>query len=117
MKITFCNFQAGITVNFVSGGTPMRLLRRGGGFSSYYYSTFTNCSKFCALRMQPQSVWTSAPPSGVGDDPEFMKCYEISSSTPLNGIRLSFASQVATTDIDPYLPRMNISDYYGCLGN
>ncbi len=45
-----------------------------------------------------------------------MKCFASQSSTPLNGIRLGFASQVATTDIDPNLPQMNVSDYEGCYG-
>ncbi len=97
-------------------GTLMRLLRRGGGFDSYYYGTHSNCTSFCSIRMQPQSVWTNVPPSGLGDDPQYMKCFDVVTSTPLNGIRLSFASQVGANAIDPFLPQMNISDFNGCTG-
>ena len=101
---------------YVDSVTPMRLVRRGGGFQTYYYSSFSNCSSFCGIRMQPQSVWTPNPPSGVGDDLYYMKCFEALSSIPLNEIRLGFTSQVGTSGIDPALPQMNISDFDACVG-
>ena len=108
--------QVGVPLLHSGSTNLLRLLRRGGGFDSYYYATFSNCSSFCALRMQPQSMWTSTPPSGFGDDPQFLRCFDVEKQTPLNGIRFAFVSQLGTTELDPDLPRMNATDFKGCLG-
>ncbi len=41
---------------------------------------------------------------GGSADPHYAKCYDASSSTPLNGIRIAFSSQIGTSGIDPALP-------------
>ena len=52
---------------------------------------------------------------GAGWDPYFIRCYEDIGQSPQNSRRAAFVSQVGTTNLDPSLPRMNITDSVGCF--
>ncbi len=52
---------------------------------------------------------------GAVADPQFAKCWDAYSPSPLNGIRMQYASQVGTALVDPTLPDQNASNWRQCM--
>ncbi len=50
-----------------------------------------------------------------GADAYYLRCLDAVGSSPLNDRRIQFYSQESTMDIDPSLPRMNVTDWKTCL--
>ena len=98
-----------------------RTLVRGGGADNIeghkVWSAADNCTEMCFYLMRFGGFalwWYEAPNPGVRD-PHYAKCFDASSSAPLNGLRIQTASQLNTMDLDPLLPQMNVTDWLSCL--
>ncbi len=98
-----------------------RNLYRGGGLdgtsnsgSTDYISTNKNvssCEAFCYSVMKAGGLGATPYIS----DPYFVKCFDVYTSTPLNGRTIAFASQIGTTGVDPSLPSIsNLTDTSLC---
>ena len=84
----------------------LRLIETGGGPGGADILTArsgaSNCQQHCS--------WLSTVGYFEGgyeavSKAYYSKCYETISSTPLNGIRIAFPSQIGSTGIDPALPQ------------
>ena len=92
------------------------MLVRGGGPERWTHLrdlwNALNCSQICV-----------GPTSGAGffqtSDNRwlvyYLKCYEGVSPTPMNDKRIQFVSQIATMDLDPALPQMNVTHWQACM--
>ncbi len=92
-----------------------RFVSRGGGpggtdsgFISSYCPGCATCADYCLL------LKTGTFGHGVYRFPYYAKCYSRSDGTPPNRVRVSFASQSGTVDLDPALPRLNSSNSSSC---
>ena len=110
--------KAGVsTQNTWQGG---RIMYRGGGpDGTDYFITFdtkTNCETLCksAMRVGFNSICRDCGGPGPAD-PRYFKCWDANSPSPLNGIRLQFASQQGTDQLDPNLPVQNVTDWRVCM--
>ncbi len=91
-----------------------------------------NCSQLCYYVMMPGGamlhhdsipVWGGRPfwyqlPLTQADagHVHYAKCHTAPSPTPLNNKRFQFPSQEGTSDIDPSVPKMNLTDWISCIG-
>ena len=107
--------QAGVSTPWMdsNGGTPLlsrRMHRGGGGGNSDFLDiirTATSCVTLCTNAMNLGGICGSGSvPNTYGCDPYFLKCLNASSPTPLNYIRMQFASQESTEALDPALPQI-----------
>ncbi len=113
-------FQVG--VGTIDPGNK-RMLERGGGadIKEEYPArghASENCSQLCKDGMTWGGLcnwWWSLPDYSGYCLPHYFKCIEASAANPLNGLRIQFASQVSTLNIDPLIPQMNITDSFACL--
>ncbi len=98
-----------------------RIFHRGGNSAGTDFMTTwratANCTSLCASIMAVSGLCWNIVPNTGGCDPYYAKCYETLSTLPLNGIRVAFASQYGTTNMDPGLPQITpITNISACLG-
>ena len=85
-------------------------MKRGGGSDGDHEYVVSNirdtssCEAFCNSLMVAGGVGWDAGGNTWGEDPYYIKCFDNETALPLNGIRVAFASQFGTTNIDPALP-------------
>ncbi len=112
-QLKILTFKESVSERFL-GGTPMRHVHRGGGNGggdwldacSFYP---VNCTNFCENVMKPGTLDYCPPvPNTWGFDPYYMKCFDASSPSPLNGMRTQLPSQQGTLDLDPLLPEISL---------
>ncbi len=91
---------------------------RGGCPTDYIckdsYTNASDCDTFCKYLETGgllDNSYVSPPPVAY-----FGRCFNASSSTPLNNRRIAFPSQLGTTDIDPDLLKMNQSNCRSIFG-
>ena len=99
-----------------------RIAERGGGAdisdSIAQWLAAENCTELCYWGMMfggLDSVWYYLPMYDGYSDPHYLKCIEASTAAPLNGLRLQHVSQFNTPNIDPTIPKMNVTDWSACL--
>ena len=96
-----------------------RALYRGGDVTDDWATIYRNsssCHAFCVSVMQPSSLVSASIPNSWGADPYYVKCYNSSSGTPPNGIRVAFTSQINTAEMDPSLQQITpITNISACL--
>ncbi len=96
-------------------------MHRGGGAQSgdalRDWRNALNCSRLCREGMQFGCLGNYPTcPNTNPSDPYYLRCWDLITPTPLNGIRTQFASQDATMEVDPTLIKMNVTDVAACLG-
>ncbi len=100
-------------------GSNRRIVQRAGDASTDWmtiYRSTTNCESFCASVMQFGGATEAGAPNTYGGHPYYAKCFNWSSATPSNGVRVAFTSQIGTTDIDPSIPQMfPVTNVSACL--
>ncbi len=110
--------QIGV-VQYVSN---WRGINRGGGadlrdlLSNRHVAE--NCSELCFYGMMWGGLWYAWYSLPVINNPTsvyYFQCMAASSTAPLNGLRVQLASQFNTVDIDPTIPKMNVTDWKACL--
>ncbi len=99
-----------------------RVLLRGGGADIADHLTMRqaaeNCSEICYYGMMFGGLWNPwyTLPNYIGNDiAHYLKCTEPSTAGPLNGMRLQHASQFNTLNLDPTVPKMNVTDSKACM--
>ncbi len=100
-----------------------RIKHRGGGLAGGGYlapGAGVTCTSFCTYRMMVGAMECN-PPTGICGAPEcctanpfYVKCHDAVGILPLNNIRVSYPSQELTTEIDPALPQMAITNVTAC---
>ena len=98
----------------------LRSAHRGGASSSTdylaIYSAATSCYRICSVGMNFGGLYDKGTiPSTYGSDPYYLKCFDAAGRTPLNDKRIQFSSQEGSLEFDPALPRMNVTDFTGCM--
>ena len=76
-----------------------------------------NCTELCYMGMMfgGFNYWWYSLPQYTGYNPKYLKCIEASAAAPLNGLRLQHASQFNTLNLDPAVPKMNVTDWKACM--
>ena len=102
------------------GGTNYREHWRCGGTNGDCWYTasknMASCTTLCQDIMLTVGVGCSVAPNAGGHDPYYAKCYDAVAPTPLNSIRVQYASQVGSADVDPELPQTTpITNVSACL--
>ncbi len=108
----------------VSTPTPpyRRILHRSGGPASPdalpLWTASENCSELCyyGMRFIGLNIWWYEWYNISGNDPYYLKCFDAPTASPPNSIRIQTASQLGTNEVDPLLPRMNVTDVFACFG-
>ena len=89
---------------------------RGGANPKDYMANYANadtCSRLCERAMNGSGAHVCPPYCGY--DSYYAKCFDGLAPTPLNNIRLAFASQFGTNEIDPDLPQMQVGNVTACM--
>ncbi len=110
-----------VGVSKITPGVYRRLHRAGGADDAdllRFWTGAENCSELCFYGMRYEGLdnywWQNPAFDGYGD-PHYLKCFDAATSTPLNGLRIQHASQLDTYEIDPLVPKMNITDWQSCM--
>lgn len=91
------------------------MIRRAGGPGTHEQVKYagSTCESYCTFRNVLDGNGGEYP--CCGHHPIHIKCYDAYQPTPLNSIRIAFASQVGTNGIDPALPLTNLSQVSECM--
>ena len=107
--------KEGISVVYNFSGRLFRTIETGGGAGGddllVLRSSTSNCDSLCSW-LETVGYFDSCC---IGSSPAYYaKCFDAVASSPLNGRRLAFPSQIGTTSIDPSLPAMNTPNITSC---
>ncbi len=92
------------------------MFHRGGGNTTddqlLEWVFASNCSEFCVQGMRFGGMDGCC---GAGRDPHYVRCFDAFNYVPINRKRMQFVSQESTMDIDPAVPKMNITHAAACM--